>query len=102
MVDAVSFGGKMYASKEIPYIKKQTLLTRVNLRGPFMAGYMFGGRGEGEFLSHFIDSRITFVNHIPAQILGEHLLGSHVRSRTTHLLLSSWTECSTIHPYAES
>lgn len=45
--------------------------TTSNDSRPLGALYLFAGPGEAKYLSQYIVTRATFVNHIPSQLSGE-------------------------------
>jgi acyl-CoA reductase-like NAD-dependent aldehyde dehydrogenase len=35
-----------------------------------LAAYHFGGNAQGKYLSQFVASQVSYINHIPAELLG--------------------------------
>lgn len=51
--------------------EKAEPLTIYSIPGPTEASYLFADSTDAIYLSRFTDSRISFVNQIPAELLGK-------------------------------
>ena len=66
-ISATSKPGQTQAVRQ----KAADSLTISSISGPTEASYLFADTSEAIYLSKFTDSRISFVNQIPAELLGK-------------------------------
>jgi len=61
-------------------------LTNDSIGAPLSAAYHFGSPETGKYLSQFITAQVSFVNHIPAELLGQppHVIPSTITILTIY------------------